>query len=328
MANQQLADFIKASLAQNQSQDQIKQNLLQSGWQDGDIAEAFNAVNPSSVVVPVAPVKYAGFWIRWAASMLDGFIVGAMGFVVGILLGIILAVFGIKIKESPFRFLSYIISWSYFIFMTYKYEATFGKKLVGIKVVSDKAEKLTLGQVALRETVGKIVSFMTLMIGYIMAGFTERKQALHDKIASTVVVYKDPNKKVAVQVIIIVLILPIIAIVGILASITLVSLNSARGRANEAQIRATLNSVMPTAIVYFDNNDSFSGFNPSIKLPNCSGKATINISSDGQEMAIFAESCSDSKKYFCIDVKNDGAGMVKEVDEIFVKNKRTSCGVK
>lgn len=51
MANQQLVDYIKASLAQNQSQDQIKQNLLQSGWQDGDTAEAFNAVNLNPPVV-------------------------------------------------------------------------------------------------------------------------------------------------------------------------------------------------------------------------------------------------------------------------------------
>ena len=35
---------------------------------------------------------------------------------------------------------------------------------------------------------GKIISALTLLIGYIMAGFTEKKQALHDMIAGCLVV--------------------------------------------------------------------------------------------------------------------------------------------
>ena len=41
---------------------------------------------------------------------------------------------------------------------------------------------------ALGRSLAKILSALTLFIGYIMAAFTKRKQALHDKIASTLVV--------------------------------------------------------------------------------------------------------------------------------------------
>lgn len=325
MANQQLVDFIKAALAQNQTQDQMRQSLLQSGWQEGDIVEAFSVAISGSTVVPVAPIKYAGFWIRWAAAMLDGLIVTAASFIINILFGIILVIFSVKIEESPFRFLGYIIGWGYLIFMVYKYEATFGKKLVGIKVVSDKSERLTLGQVILRETVGKIVSSMTLMIGYIMAGFTERKQALHDKIASTTVVYKDPNKKVAVWVIIIALIFPLIAIIGILASIVLVSLNTARSKARDAFARASLNSIVTEAIIYYDNQNSFLGFKAVAKPSSCNNEPIVNISQDGQEVAILEKSCSDKEKYFCVDANGKSSGIVKEINSKDIKTDQTNC---
>ncbi|NGP62174.1 RDD family protein [Paenibacillus thiaminolyticus] len=37
----------------------------------------------------------------------------------------------------------------------------------------------------------KLITFFTLSIGYLMAGFTNKKQALHDKIADTYVVNRN-----------------------------------------------------------------------------------------------------------------------------------------
>ena len=177
-------------------------------------------------------VAYAGFWVRWVAVFLDGLIL----IIPNLIIGVIFTAIGVPVLGT---LLSYIVMWSYYIVMTKQYGATLGKQAVGVRVLSDKSADLSWGQLILRETVGKILSGITLLIGYIMAGFTQRKQALHDKIASTVVVYNYPNKRMPVWAIIIAAILPVILILGLVASIVLVSLNSARNKAIEARDAAT-----------------------------------------------------------------------------------------
>ena len=79
--------------------------------------------------------------------------------------------------------------------MTYKYQATLGKIFVGIKVVREDLNRASLGNLILRELVGKIISLVTLLAGYVMAAFTLRKRALHDIIGGTVVISDDKNPK-------------------------------------------------------------------------------------------------------------------------------------
>ena len=64
--------------------------------------------------------------------------------------------------------------------------------LSGIRVVDTYGKQLTFPRALGREA-SKFLSFMILFIGYIMAGLTERKQALHDMIASTYVIYTEPD---------------------------------------------------------------------------------------------------------------------------------------
>lgn len=138
-------------------------------------------------------VKYAGFFIRWVANFVDILIL----FIISILV-----LFGLLVVFPEGTYISFIfpslvfvISAGYFIVLTYGMGATIGKRILGLKVISSKGEKLSFRQVVLRETLGKIASGLILGIGYIMAGFTEKKEALHDKIAKTNVIYKNPNKK-------------------------------------------------------------------------------------------------------------------------------------
>lgn len=291
--------------------------------------------NISSQAAP--QIKYAGFWVRYVANVIDGLILVIPIVIVTIVLTLLLSGFmiipaGGKQSTAGFligvliRLIVTLLGWSYFILMTKKYQATLGKMAVGIKIVSDKSEELTLGQIILRETVGKILSAITLYIGYIMAGFTKRKQALHDKIAKTIVVHKDPNQKIAWWAIALALILPAIAIIGILASIVLVSLSSARGKANDAYIKSMVSSAIPEAILYADgNNNSYNGFVPTITfnpdIQKCSGQPIINISPDGQNMAIFAKLCSDGTKYFCADSNNKPL----DVGEQYAQSGAYSC---
>jgi uncharacterized RDD family membrane protein YckC len=69
------------------------------------------------------------------------------------------------------------------------YQATIGKIVLGLKVTDVNDAKLDFVK-ALARNLCKVISSMILMIGYIMAGFTEKKQALHDMIAGTLVVKK------------------------------------------------------------------------------------------------------------------------------------------
>jgi uncharacterized RDD family membrane protein YckC len=278
-----------------------------------------------------AEIKYAGFWIRWVAGFIDGIVLQVVGFIGGFMIGFVLAIAGMT-KITPFisGFFGLILGWGYNIFMIHKYQATLGKMAIGVAVISEEGNQLSLGKIILRETLGKILSVITLFIGYIMAGFTAKKQALHDKIAGSVVVYRDPNKKVAVWVIVVVIIgavLIMVATIGILASIVLVSLNSARNKVQDAAIKATLSSTNADAIIYEDTNTSYKGYKPQASASGvvCSGQPVINISPDGKQMAIFLKSCTDKTKYFCGNPATSLVTATAEVSDAYVKSGATIC---
>ena len=68
-------------------------------------------------------------------------------------------------------------------------QATVGKMALGIQVTDLQGNRISFGR-ALGRTLAKILSGLILLIGYIMAAFTEKKQGLHDMIAGTLVVKK------------------------------------------------------------------------------------------------------------------------------------------
>jgi len=66
-------------------------------------------------------------------------------------------------------------------------QATVGKMVLGLKVTDLEGHRISFARATGRHF-AKLISAMILLIGYIMAGFNERKQALHDMIAGTLVV--------------------------------------------------------------------------------------------------------------------------------------------
>ena len=139
------------------------------------------------------PPVYAGFWLRFAAYIIDAIVMYAVIFVVALVFGLggALEVF----KNEDLSALTimvlaviYIALLMYFpILESSKLQATLGKKAVGIKVTDLDGNRIGFGR-ALGRFFGKILSGIILYIGFIMAGFTEKKQALHDMIAGTLVV--------------------------------------------------------------------------------------------------------------------------------------------
>jgi uncharacterized RDD family membrane protein YckC len=97
----------------------------------------------------------------------------------------LLTIFGLL-----YSLVALVIRWLYFALMeSSAWQATLGKKILGIQVTGLDGRRIGFGR-ATGRFFGKFISALILSIGFIMAGFTERKQALHDMIAGTLVVRK------------------------------------------------------------------------------------------------------------------------------------------
>lgn len=149
-------------------------------------------------------VVYAGFLKRFAAVVIDGFAITIAYYAVLIVL---MLVFGIGLgalgglgsgsDALPAGMVAMmaviygvypIISGLYYVgFESSSMQATLGKMAVGIKVTDGNGQRLRPTH-ALGRWVSHLLSYLTLYIGYIMAGFTERKRGLHDMVANTLVV--------------------------------------------------------------------------------------------------------------------------------------------
>jgi uncharacterized RDD family membrane protein YckC len=138
-------------------------------------------------------VRYAGFWIRFVAAILDGIVVTVIALVLGAVLAMLVSVSGavdqLEVILHIFSTLaSYVIQWLYEALLTSSArQATLGKMVLGLKVTGLDGQRISFARATGRHF-AKYISAIILMIGYIMAAFTERKQALHDMIASTYVV--------------------------------------------------------------------------------------------------------------------------------------------
>lgn len=97
---------------------------------------------------------------------------------------------GVVAAAAATALLTTILVVLYFTLMeSSKYQATVGKLALGLIVTDENGGKLDVVKALIRN-LSKIISSMILMIGYLMIGFTEKKQGLHDIIAKTLVVKK------------------------------------------------------------------------------------------------------------------------------------------
>lgn len=142
----------------------------------------------------ISEPTYAGFWWRWLALWIDGLIISIPSTLITILILIgLVKIFGMKpISEFTLKIVYNIFALVVLIFYQIVFESTkmqgsVGKRIVGIKCVDINLERLTFKKAFVRN-ICKVVSVFTFGIGFIMAGFTKKKQALHDIIAKTLVI--------------------------------------------------------------------------------------------------------------------------------------------
>ena len=148
-----------------------------------------------AAVLPPGESVHAGFWRRVAAYFIDGFIVGIAAWIIGIVLILGMAASGGIAAVFAATLLNYVVMiaiyWLYFALQeSSAAQATLGKRAFGLKVTDERAHRISFAR-ATGRFFGKFVSSFILGIGYLLAGFTERKQALHDMMASTFVVFRD-----------------------------------------------------------------------------------------------------------------------------------------
>ena len=172
------------------------------------VAPASPYMPPTSEVLDEEPivnggeVVYAGFWKRVAAYFIDAIVVGMVGGIIGGMIGGVLGVMllgaggssanttGMLVIQGLANLAGIALGVAYFGWMhSSSSMATLGKMAIGIKVVRPDGQRISFARAAGRYF-GLIVSSLTLFIGFAMAGFTERKRALHDMMCDTVVVDK------------------------------------------------------------------------------------------------------------------------------------------
>ena len=127
--------------------------------------------------------EYGGFWVRVVAAIIDSMVVGMA---TGIIATVAMGMLGVGAT------LFVVISWLYEAFLlSSERQATLGKLAMGLVVTDYNDRRLTFGRATGRHF-AKYLSGVILWIGYIMVAFTDRKQGLHDMVASTLVV-KNPS---------------------------------------------------------------------------------------------------------------------------------------
>jgi uncharacterized RDD family membrane protein YckC len=152
-------------------------------------------------IPPAGAMRYAGFWIRFVAVIVDGvalYIVSMIFFAISMLffhidwanLGRSQAdIMQLLALEGIWAFFNLVVSAVYETWMIGRFGATAGKMACSLLVVNGDGTKLSY-QRALGRHFAKYLSSFTLGIGYIMAGLDEEKRSLHDRICETRVIKK------------------------------------------------------------------------------------------------------------------------------------------
>ena len=172
-------------------------------------------VEPSTytapVTMPMAPaaptpapappaVRYAGFWRRFWAVVLDGLILNIVTVPIGMMTAGPTASMIDSENISPEQLaalfsayatavtLSLIANWLYCALMeSSKWQATLGKLALGMRVTDLSGRRINFAR-ATGRFFAKMVSTLTVGIGYVIQVFTGKRQALHDLIAGTLIV--------------------------------------------------------------------------------------------------------------------------------------------
>lgn len=149
---------------------------------------------------PDSRQRYAGFWRRFAATLIDSFLYSILSLLLVYLLYGPAYFQGVTDRGGRFYGLGeLIINWLLpllvTVFFWVRFLGTPGKLLMSCQVVDARSgTALSVGQALLRY-VSYLVSLLPLGLGFLWIIWDKRKQGFHDKIAKTVVILEDESQK-------------------------------------------------------------------------------------------------------------------------------------
>jgi uncharacterized RDD family membrane protein YckC len=167
---------------------------------------AFSAGTISPHWMPPTTRTYAGFWLRFVAHMIDSLLLGIVFLVLLVPLFLLTGLGGLLHSITPNHppdpaavaaFASSIAliivgsvaaGWLYnAYFESSDWQGTIGKKVLNVVVTDLQGNRISFARASSRFFAKLISGLIPFGIGYILAGITEKKQALHDMIAGCLV---------------------------------------------------------------------------------------------------------------------------------------------
>jgi uncharacterized RDD family membrane protein YckC len=167
--------------------------------------QAFS-VTAVTAVAAAPGMQYGGFWLRFAAYLIDSVVIVLGATLISIplifLTGLGALLSQIHIGEELndagvfffiglfllFGVVSLALTWLYHALMeSSEWQATVGKRAVGIIVTDAEGRRVSFARASGRHFAKIVSNLIPLEIGYIMAGFTQKKQALHDMLADCLI---------------------------------------------------------------------------------------------------------------------------------------------
>lgn len=150
---------------------------------------------------PEGDFRYAGFWIRFGAKVIDGLLLYVVNITLTFFMGLFLGLSATSLEPGETlssghllmvgiqQLIAIAIPTCYNTYLVGRFGATLGKMACGLKVITPSGDRVSYPR-ALGRNFAEWISSIILSIGYIMAAFDDEKRALHDRICSTRVVYK------------------------------------------------------------------------------------------------------------------------------------------
>ncbi len=148
----------------------------------------------------------AGFWLRFAAAFIDGLVLIPLWFASSFISALAQVALvsahnrALYAIAGQVTWVIYILgAWPYYALMeSSRAQATVGKMALGIVVTDIGGRPLSFGRASARYW-AKGLSIVICYVGFLLAAFTQRKQALHDLVVGTLVLRKDPRPAGAAQ---------------------------------------------------------------------------------------------------------------------------------